>query len=91
MNLREYARDQECQIRIPGVCNGNPETTVLAHFRMVGVSGLGIKSPDVIGSHACSDCHAYVDTEHSLVARVMFLEGVIRTIALLVSRKILKW
>ena len=29
--LTKAARGRECQVRIPGVCNGNPETTVLAH------------------------------------------------------------
>ncbi len=28
-NLRKEARGRECQVRIYGVCNGNPETTVL--------------------------------------------------------------
>ena len=31
-NLRKEARGRECQVRIYGVCNGNPETTVLAHY-----------------------------------------------------------
>ncbi len=34
-NLRKEARGRECQVRIYGVCNGNPETTVLAHYRMI--------------------------------------------------------
>lgn len=34
-NLRKEARGRECQVRIYGVCNGNPETTVLAHYRML--------------------------------------------------------
>lgn len=32
--LTKAARGRECQVRIPGVCNGNPETTVLAHYRL---------------------------------------------------------
>ncbi|HCB7200209.1 TPA: DUF1364 family protein [Escherichia coli] len=34
-NLRKEARGRECQVRIYGVCNGNPETTVLAHYREI--------------------------------------------------------
>lgn len=34
-DLRKAARGRECQVRIPGVCNGNPETSVLAHIRLV--------------------------------------------------------
>ena len=37
--LRKLARDRECQVRIPGICNHNPETTVLAHL---GGAGMGI-------------------------------------------------
>ncbi|GAB0713900.1 hypothetical protein MZ16F90_35030 [Escherichia coli] len=41
-NLRKEARGRECQVRIYGVCNGNPETTVLAHYRMAGICGTGM-------------------------------------------------
>ncbi|HBB1356564.1 nuclease domain-containing protein, partial [Escherichia coli] len=41
-NLRKEARNRECQVRIYGVCNGNPETTVLAHYRMAGICGTGM-------------------------------------------------
>ena len=61
MNLRKFARNQECQIRIFGVCNGNPETTVWAHFSLCGVSGMGLKSPDICGALACSSCHDVID------------------------------
>lgn len=42
-DLRKAARGRECQVRIPGVCNGNPETSVLAHIRLAGLCGTGIK------------------------------------------------
>jgi len=41
-------------VRIPEVCNHNSETTVLAHYRLAGVSGIGMKSPDILGAWACS-------------------------------------
>ena len=31
MNLRKLAKGRDCQVRLPGICNGNPETVVLAH------------------------------------------------------------
>lgn len=67
MNLRKEAKDKPCQVRIPGVCNGNPETTVLAHLPMAGISGMGMKPPDIIGTWACSSCHDEIDdrTNHS--------------------------
>ncbi|HGN0358339.1 TPA: nuclease domain-containing protein, partial [Proteus mirabilis] len=51
-NLRKEARGRECQIRIPGVCNGNSETVVLAHYRMSGICGTGIKPNDIFGAWA---------------------------------------
>ncbi|MBU5563095.1 DUF1364 domain-containing protein, partial [Escherichia sp. S69_ASV_4] len=42
-DLRKAARGRECQVRIPGVCNGNPETSVLAHIRLTGLCGTGTK------------------------------------------------
>jgi ferredoxin len=81
MNLREQARGRDCQIRLPGVCNWRPETTVLAHYRLAGLSGMGMKSPDLCGAWACSACHAYVDTHRDDATARAFLEGVLRTIA----------
>jgi hypothetical protein len=79
VNLRRLARGQDCKIRLPGICNFNPETTVLAHYRCIGISGMGLKSPDQIGAWACSACHAYVDTHKDDATARAFLEGVIRT------------
>ena len=66
MNLRKLAKGQECQARIPGICNHNPETTVLAHLNG---AGLGIKFPDLIGAWACSNCHAWLDGAYSAYTR----------------------
>ncbi len=30
--LTRALRDRKCQVRVPGVCHGNSETTVLAHW-----------------------------------------------------------
>ena len=48
-------------VRIFGICNHNSETVVLAHIRIAGVSGMGMKSPDLIGAWACSACHDELD------------------------------
>lgn len=79
MNLRAEARDRDCQVRIPGVCNHNRETTVLAHFRMAGLSGIGMKSPDFIGAWACSACHAKIDSDKSPEVQLDFAKAVFRT------------
>lgn len=81
MNLRKLAKGQACMIRLPGVCNGNQETTVLCHYRLIGVSGLGMKSPDILAAWGCSACHAHVDTHHDAETRLAHCEGVFRTLA----------
>lgn len=96
MNLRDAARGRECQVRLPGVCNFNAETTVLAHARLAGITGAGQKAPDVIGAHACSACHdaidrrAHTDLERDFV-RLHFYEGILRTLDLLAREGLLKW
>lgn len=85
MNLRALARGMPCMIRMPGVCNGNPETTVLCHLRMAGISGMGLKANDLLGAWGCSACHRYVDT-HGIDGRTALLEGMARTQALLLER-----
>lgn len=60
-NLRKEAKGRECQVRLPGICNFNPETTVLAHYRMAGLNGVGQKPDDIFGAWACSSCHDECD------------------------------
>ena len=85
MNLRKEARGRGCMVRIPEVCNHNSETTVLAHYRLAGVSGMGMKSPDILGAWACSACHdaidrrSHTDLERDYV-RLAHFEGMVRTI-----------
>ena len=78
-DLRKAARGRECQVRIPGVCNGNPETSVLAHIRLAGLCGTGIKPPDLIATIACSACHDEIDRRTHFVdaayAKECALEG----------------
>lgn len=84
--LRKSAQGQQCLIRIPGVCNGNPETTVLAHIRRGGLGGMGMKPPDVCGVLACSDCHDAIDRRSNMGAYTpaeidgYILEGHLRTL-----------
>lgn len=59
--LRDSARGQDCTLRFPGVCNHNPETTVLAHVPC-GQRGIGMKGPDMIAVFSCSDCHDQLDS-----------------------------
>ena len=58
--LRKAARGQECTIQLHPYCNGNTETTVLAHAPSED-KGWAIKSADWWGADSCSDCHDIVD------------------------------
>lgn len=72
-NLRKAARGRECTVRIPGYCNGNPETSVLAHYRLAGTCGTGCK-PDVIDGRTKTTDFTYDEL------RLMHAEGVMRTL-----------
>ena len=79
--LRKSAQGRECQIRIPDICNGNPETTVLCHLPGGGTGG---KRSNIHGAYGCSACHDVVDGRHrvdmaSEIIMLWFLDGVIRT------------
>ena len=82
-------------MRLPGVCNHNSETVVLAHYRLAGVSGMGMKSPDILGAWACSACHDAIDRrDHTNLerdfVRLAHLDGMVRTIAQLVKEGLVK-
>lgn len=47
--LTKLARGRDCQVGLP-CCNHNPETTVLAHFRLAGICGMGMKPHDILGA-----------------------------------------
>lgn len=93
--ITKAARGRDCQVRIPGHCNGNPETVVLAHYRMAGTCGTGYKPNDLQGAWACSGCHDAIDgrsksdyTQDEL--SLMHAEGCFRTMDTLISEGILK-
>lgn len=84
MNLRKAARGRDCTVRIPLICNHNPETTVLAHYRLAGMCGTGCKPEDEQAAFTCSACHDAIDgrikTEYKRdELRLMHAEGVLRT------------
>lgn len=82
---RKAAKGQPCMIRLPG-CTGGGDTTVLAHYRLAGYCGTGIKPPDEMGSWACGLCHAICDGRAPLPdgysreqVRLAHAEGCMRT------------
>lgn len=92
MNLRNEAKGRECQIRVPGRCNKNPETVVLCHIHKPSISGgMGTKARDELGAWGCSACHDIIDerdTSHLYPCWDLDLwlyEGVFRTQSILLD------
>ena len=80
-NLRKEAKGRECQVRSP-VCNGNPETVVLAHLNG---AGMGRKHDDALGAWCCGASHTWLDggdaKTHSKDERDLYhLWGMARTV-----------
>jgi hypothetical protein len=90
--IRKSAKGQDCLVRIPGVCNFNNETTVLAHIS----SGLvARKSCDIHASYCCSSCHDVIDgrrnTEYTRSEiQTMFYDGMVRTQLILIEKGLIK-
>ena len=89
--IRKSAKLQECQVRIPGVCNFDETTTILAHKNG---AGMALKSDDSQASYCCSECHNEIDvllgkrksefTDDEIL--IMFYEGIFRTQLLLIDQ-----
>ena len=80
-NLRKEARGRDCQIRLPGVCNFDAATSVLAHLNG---AGMGMKHDDIHASIACSRCHDAVDGRLKVdfgkdYLELAFMWGMVRT------------
>ena len=82
--LRNAARGQQCLVRLPG-CDGGGETSILAHYRLAGYSGIGLKPPDIMGAFCCGNCHDAIDFRRNVEGysreeiRLAHAEGVMRT------------
>jgi len=78
--LRESARGRDCMVRLPGICNRNPETVVLAHLNG---GGAGTKHSDLMGAFTCSACHDEIDRRtmkcKADYVKLAHLEGIMRT------------
>ena len=81
INYRKEARGRDCQIRIPGVCSGDPSTVVLCHLPGGGVAR---KRDDRLGAWGCHSCHDAVDARtkcafDATTLRLWHMEAVFRT------------
>lgn len=90
--IRMSAKGEQCLVRIPGVCNRNSSTTVLAHLNGAGV---GCKHGDHKAAYCCSACHdwldgGYVQHGYGRTTRDLWhLESVIRTQDRLIEKGLL--
>lgn len=95
--ITKSARGEDCQIRLPGVCNFNPETTVWAHANgSAAGKGIGMKSESLLGTYACSACHDVVDgrtrvSRSDPAVKLAFWEGHARSLRILIEKGILRW
>lgn len=91
--LRDLARDQPCQIRVPGFCTHRSDQVVLCHVRSAELPFFdGAKVHDFLGAHGCMACHMVIDgqlrTQFTKDERdLMLLQGVMRTQAALLKRR----
>lgn len=59
--ITESARNEQCQIRIPG-CTHDPAETVWCHANgSAAGKGIGMKSIYECGAYGCAACHAVYD------------------------------
>ena len=89
--IRKSAKLQECQVRIPGICNFDETTTILAHKNG---AGMALKSADLHAAYCCSACHDEIDslqgnrksefTDDEIL--IMFYEAIFRTQLLLIAQ-----
>jgi hypothetical protein len=60
-NLRTLAAGKPCALRLPGICNHDEASTVLAHIRRGHTAGGGMKPADINAVPLCSACHDAFD------------------------------
>lgn len=92
--ITESARGIMCQIRLVGICNANPATTVWCHANgSAAGKGIGMKSHDLLGAYGCSACHAIVDrlvpapeVMDRCAIKLAFWEGHARSVLLLIEK-----
>lgn len=91
--IRQSARGEQCQIRLPFVCNGDPATVVWCHANgSAAGKGLHQKSPDILGAYGCFACHAVYDRRVPVAGltrqevELLFWEGHARSVVRLIER-----
>ena len=90
--IRNAARGEQCQLQIPGVCNGDPATVVACHSPLAE-DRQGTKAPDHAVAFGCSDCHDHLDKRAGRISaedqHYYFHRGMVQTIARLIEMGII--
>ena len=86
--ITQSAKGEECQVRVPNVCNGNNETVVLAHLNG---GGIGAKYHDIHGAYCCIACHTWLDGGYAKhtpreIRDLYHLQGMVRTQQILIKK-----
>jgi hypothetical protein len=90
--ITDSARGEDCQVRLEGICNFNPETTIPAHLNG---GGMGYKHNDMFIAYACSACHAVIDGAVQALydkdeLKLAHYEGMVRTQYILLEKGLIK-
>lgn len=80
--ITDFARGQDCTLRLFGVCNGNPETTVFCHLPG-HLRGMAMKENDLHGAFGCSCCHDVIDRRVRVpeMTDAMMLDAMLRALS----------
>ena len=91
--ITDSARGEDCQVRLEGICNFNPETTVASHLNG---GGMGTKHNDIFIAYTCSACHGCLDGHTFILGmtpdqlKLAHHEGVVRTQYILLEKGLIK-
>ena len=89
--ITDSARGEDCQVRLGGVCNFDPATTIFAH---INGGGMGYKSHDIHGSYCCSSCHDVIDGrvpyDGYYNPTLAHYDGMVRTQMILIEKGLIK-
>lgn len=60
--IRKSAKDEDCTLRLPGVCQNRTDTVVWCHENSYAAGkGMALKARDECGAYGCALCHEIYD------------------------------
>ena len=95
IKITKSANGEHCTIRLPGICNHNPDTVVFCHINGIRHGhGVGVKTH--FGAYGCSSCHDAIDgrvkTQYQAVElKNALYEAVLETLSKLIDKGLVKY